>query len=107
LAKDGRDKGAGRAFAFGSGNVDGVQSVEIGGLWVFGVSRVYRLYLSWANAHLVAQLLDPFNHFRDSILIHAPSRLADCVDDGKVALQRVQCRYGCLSRLVSRLSADE
>jgi hypothetical protein len=64
---------------------------------VFGVSRVYCLYLSRANAHLVAQLLNPFNHLRDSILIHAPSRLADSVDDGEVALQRVQCRYGCLS----------
>lgn len=89
MAEDGRDKGAGRAFAFGSGDVDGVQSVEIGGLWVFGVSPVYCLNLSRANAHLVAQLLDPLNHLRDGILVHASSRLADSIDDGEVALQRV------------------
>ena len=71
------------------------------------VSRAWHLCLSWANAHLVAELLDPFDHLRDGILVHAPSRLADGVDDGKVALQRVQCRYGCLSCLVSDLSTDE
>ena len=87
--------------------MDGVQSVEIGGLLALSVSRVYHLYLSRANAHLVAQLLDPLNHLRDGILVHASSRLADSIDDGEVALQRVQCRYGCLSCLVSRLSADE
>lgn len=65
------------------------------------VSRAWHLCLSWANAHLVAELLDPFNHLRNGIFVHSPSRLANRVDDGKVALQRVQCRYGCLSWLVS------
>lgn len=61
------------------------------------VSRGYHSSLSRANAHLVAELPDPLNHLRDGILVHAPSRLADGVDDGEVALQRVQGRYGCLS----------
>jgi hypothetical protein len=87
--------------------VDGVQSVEIGGLLLLGISRVYRLHLSWANAHLIAQLLDPLNYLRDGILVHASSRLADSVNYGEVALQRVQCLYGCLSCLVSQVSADE
>jgi hypothetical protein len=87
--------------------VDGVQSVEIGGLLIVGVSRIYRLYLSRANAHLVAQLLNPLNHLWDGILVHASSRLANSVDDGEVALQRVQCLYGCLSWLVNRVSTDE
>lgn len=59
------------------------------------------------NAHLVTQLLDPLNHFRNGILVHSPSRLADGVYDGKVALQRVQGRDGrllCVSVLLYQSS---
>lgn len=32
VGEDGGDEGRGRAFAFGAGNMDGIQAVEVGGL---------------------------------------------------------------------------
>jgi hypothetical protein len=42
------------------------------------------------DSHLISCLLDPFDHLRDGILVHALSRFPNRIDDGEVTLQCVE-----------------
>lgn len=48
------------------------------------------------TAHLIANLATPLEHLWYRLLIHAPARLANGIDNGKVGLQRIQGRDGSL-----------
>lgn len=47
-------------------------------------------------AHLVSCLAEPFNHFWNGLRIHAAARFANRIDNGEVALQRIERRNGGL-----------
>ena len=42
------------------------------------------------DSHLISCLLDPFDHLRDGILVHALARFPNRVHDGEITLQRVE-----------------
>lgn len=46
------------------------------------------------NSHLIASLFDPFYHLRYGILVHALAGFPYRIDNRKIALQRVERRYG-------------
>ena len=50
-----------------------------------------------ARSYLITNLFAPFYHFRDSLLVHFPSRLSNSIDDGEVRLQCVERRNSVLS----------
>jgi hypothetical protein len=54
-----------------------------------------------ARSYLIANLLAPFYHFRNSLLVHFPSRLSNSIDDGEVRLQCVERRNSVLSQCQS------
>ena len=64
--------------------MNSVQPVEIRGLERVNFTDLSSYF--GGHAHLISYTLDPFDHFRDGILIHAPSRFANGIDNGKVTL---------------------
>lgn len=48
-------------------------------------------------AYLISGLATPLDHLRYGLLIHAPARLSNGIDDGEVGLKRVQRGHGILS----------
>ena len=78
LGEDGRDESAGGSLAFRAGNVDGVQTIEIGRLKTICKHEI-ELERGcpvpaerWA--HLVPYSTAPFDHFWDGLRVHLPSR---------------------------------
>lgn len=51
----------------------------------------------FGTAHLIANLVAPFNHLWYSLLIHALARLPYRVDNGEIGLQGVECCHRCLA----------
>ena len=56
-------------------------------------------HIALTLAYLIAYFAQPFYHLRNSLLVHLPPGLADCVDDGEVGLEGVQRRNGVLDKV--------
>jgi hypothetical protein len=53
--------------------------------------------LTRASVYLIASLSAPFDHFRDSLAVHASPRLSDGIDHREVRLKRVERRNSVLT----------
>lgn len=101
LREDRRDKRRSRALSLGTGDMDCIQTVQIGALLMAetnGISDSTSMRnAAGCEANLVPDTFNPFNHLRNRCFVHIipAARLVKPLDSCKISLQRIE-RCDCI-----------